>query len=370
MTTLRDVAALAGVSAMTVSNVVNGREHKVSPATRERVRGAIETLGYVPNAQARTLAGSSSRIIALVYGAGDGLPALTASHESAFVGACECAARRAGYSLMLCGAHSDRPDEVVDRLRAWRVCGVICLGTVPPPVHPRLTRAEAPVVLVDSYSPQMVAAGGEVLGSVNIDDAGGARRVGERLARLGHRRVAFIGPVGLGSPVVEARLNGLKDGLLAGAAGGGAVDAPEVIGAEVNFASGVRAGTELGGRVTAAGSGERSVTGVLASGDVLAMGVVAGLRRAGARVPEDVSVVGFDGFEVSTYCDPPLTAVAQSVDDKAAQAVALVSATGDDAGRPNGPGTGNADGPGPARVVLPVVWREGGTLGPAPGADS
>ena len=164
MTTLRDVAALAGVSAMTVSNVVNGREHKVSPATRERVRGAIETLGYVPNAQARTLAGSSSRIIALVYGAGDGLPALTASHESTFVGACECAARRAGYSLMLCGAHSDRPDEVVDRLRAWRVCGVICLGTVPPPVHPRLTRAEAPVVLVDSYSPQMVAAGGEVLG--------------------------------------------------------------------------------------------------------------------------------------------------------------------------------------------------------------
>ena len=93
MTTLRDVAALAGVSAMTVSNVVNGREHKVSPATRERVRGAIETLGYVPNAQARTLAGSSSRIIALVYGAGDGLPALTASHESAFVGACECAGR-------------------------------------------------------------------------------------------------------------------------------------------------------------------------------------------------------------------------------------------------------------------------------------
>ena len=83
MTTLRDVAALAGVSAMTVSNVVNGREHKVSPATRERVRGAIETLGYVPNAQARTLAGSSSRIIALVYGAGDGLPALTASHETA-----------------------------------------------------------------------------------------------------------------------------------------------------------------------------------------------------------------------------------------------------------------------------------------------
>ena len=74
MTTLRDVAALAGVSAMTVSNVVNGREHKVSPATRERVRGAIETLGYVPNAQARALAGSSSRIIALVYGAGDGLP--------------------------------------------------------------------------------------------------------------------------------------------------------------------------------------------------------------------------------------------------------------------------------------------------------
>ena len=68
MTTLRDVAERAGVSAMTVSNVVNGRTGKVSSATLKRVRAVIDELGYVPNAQARALAGSSSRLVALVYG--------------------------------------------------------------------------------------------------------------------------------------------------------------------------------------------------------------------------------------------------------------------------------------------------------------
>ena len=69
MATLRDVARLAGVSAMTVSNVINGREGRVSAATVEKVRAAVEEIGYVPNASARSLASCSSRIIALVYGA-------------------------------------------------------------------------------------------------------------------------------------------------------------------------------------------------------------------------------------------------------------------------------------------------------------
>ena len=85
MATLRDVARLAGVSAMTVSNVINGREGRVSAATVEKVRAAVEEIGYVPNASARSLASCSSRIIALVYGAVPGRAALDSPYESLFV---------------------------------------------------------------------------------------------------------------------------------------------------------------------------------------------------------------------------------------------------------------------------------------------
>lgn len=93
MVTARDVAQRAGVSAMTVSNVINGRDGKVSEATVARVRAAIEELGYIPNAQARSLAGAESRVLALVYQAVPQRAALAAPYESLFVGACEKAAR-------------------------------------------------------------------------------------------------------------------------------------------------------------------------------------------------------------------------------------------------------------------------------------
>lgn len=402
MTTLRDVAALAGVSAMTVSNVVNGREDKVSEPTAERVRAAIDELGYVPNAQARALAGASSRLIALVYPVpGDG-PALGGGHASVFVGACERACQEVDHTLMLCSTRGAdgpvRPEELRDRLRAWNVAGVIVLGGVPSSLRPRLAELEVPLVLIDDYGgettddaegtdgadgadepsrgrapgPDHGAEGAELSADlraedggglrVNIDDLGGGRQAGERIAGLGHRAVAVVGPLGVGSPVVAARLRGLREamGAVARPAGRGP-GAPggliELIDVPDGFEEGVRAGQELGDRAVAARAAgsdpghEAPVTAVFATSDVLALGVVAGLRRAGLEVPREVSVVGFDGFEVSTYCDPPLTTVCQPIGDKAARAVGLLVDQG--AGRS-------------ARVVLPVSWREGGTLAPAP----
>lgn len=362
MTTLRDVAALAGVSAMTVSNVVNGREHKVSERTARRVRAAIEALGYVPNAQARALAGASSRIIALVYDCDAPRPALAASHESAFVGACEQACRQVAHSLMLCGTQEADGAELLDRLRAWSPAGVIVLGGVQAPVRDALGELETPVVLIDAY--------GEPLGrpgvlAVNIDDLGGGRLAGRHLARLGHRNVAFVGPLSVGSPVIGSRLAGLRQALAEadhaalptstadprGAAAGEA--GVELVDASGVFEDGARAGEALGARIRASRrTGGTGVTGVFVTEDVLAMGLVAGLRRYGLEVPRDVSVIGFDGFEVSTYCDPPLATVCQPIGDKAACAVGLLTDPPDDG----------------AQVILPVTWREGGTLASAPAA--
>lgn len=364
MTTLRDVAEAAGVSAMTVSNVVNGRAGKVSAATAARVREAIETLGYVPSAPARALAGATSRIVALLYGASDGAPALASSHDAAFVAACEQACRAEGLSLMLCAIGAQEPAELLDRLRAWSVAGVLAMGTVPEVVLEAVEGVGIGLVTIDVYPAAGTGAahsGTEAVPShsagvpvrrsgVNIDDAGGAALVGARLVSLGHHRLAFLGPLALGSPVVAARLAGFRSGAAAGLADGDTAQV-ESLDVEVSFAAGADAGEALGSRP----AGEKP-TAVLASGDVLALGVVAGLRRAGLRVPGDVSVVGFDGFEVSTYLDQPLTAIRQSVEDKAREAVRLLVALGDHGSRAS-EGPRSTD-----RVVLPVAWREGGTL--------
>lgn len=338
MATLRDVARLAGVSAMTVSNVINGREGKVSAATIERVRAAVAELGYVPNASARSLASCSSRIIALVYGAAPGRAALDSPYESLFVGACEERARDGGFALMLCGA--TRVTETVAQLCSWNVSGAVVMATTAATPRDFARRVAAPAVFVDAYEDL------DKVSYVNIDDAGGARVVGEEMAAAGHRHVAFAGPSTARPGVVRARLNGLRQGL---AEHGVSLGRHDVFLAEVDFEQ----GRALAHRLA---EGHREITAVFASGDLLALGIVAGLRQCGLDVPRDVSVVGFDGLDISTYTIPPLTTVRQSVRDKATTAVDyLIEAIGEDQPAPRG-------------TVLPVTWVPGATLGvpPAP----
>ncbi|MGK2348426.1 LacI family DNA-binding transcriptional regulator [Actinomyces sp. W5033] len=370
MTTLRDVAERAGVSAMTVSNVVNGRTGKVSAATLARVRTVIDELGYVPNAQARALAGSSSRLVALVYGAVlAGRPPLSMSHESLFVGACEQACQDRGLALMLCAAaDGEEPAEALAaRLRGWSVDGVICLGTLPDASRRRLATLGLAVVEVDH------AAAAERPGAlvVGIDDVGGGRQAGQRLREAGHRRVIMVGPDPAVGPIDADRLAGLCQGLGArvegqGGDGAGGDAVVEHIVSGQAYDDGLAVGGGLAARLA---EGERA-TAVFASGDVLAMGVVAGLRRHGVDVPGQVSVVGMDGFEVSLYCEPPLSTVRQPVERKAAEAVRLLVAALERDGCASREGGVQNEGKTPSQpaqvVTLPVDWREGGTLAVAP----
>ncbi|WP_250707988.1 LacI family DNA-binding transcriptional regulator, partial [Actinomyces sp. 217892] len=332
MATLRDVARLAGVSAMTVSNVINGREGKVSAATIARVRAAVEEVGYVPNASARSLASSSSRIIALVYGAVPGRAALDSPYESLFVGACEERARDGGFALMLCGA--TRVTDTIAQLRSWNVSAAVVMATTATTPRDFASRIAAPTVFVDAYEDL------DEVSYVDIDDAGGARLAGEKIAAAGHRHVAFVGPSTARPGVVRARLDGLRRGL---AEHGVALRRRDIFLAEVDFEQ----GRTLAHRLV---QGRREVTAVFASGDLLALGIVAGLRQCGRDVPGDVSVVGFDGLDMSTYTVPPLTTVRQSVRDKATTAVDyLIEAIGEDEPAPRG-------------TVLPVTWVPGATL--------
>lgn len=306
MSSLRDVAATAGVSRMTVSNVINGRHHKVSPATIERVRRAIAELEYIPDAQARSLAAKRSRMIGLVIHHPDERRDLLENpHDAILVGAVERAVTAAGYSFIT--ASSTDVVATARALGSWRTDGLIVYGSVADEIN-ELERTQArPLVFLDNYS------GDERVHVVGVDDYRGGVAAGEHLVELGHRHLAFAGPLDKATGVVAHRLDGLR----------AVIDSSP--------------GTEIA-QVVTADHGPRSAgsvvdqllfstpapTAVVAASDVLATEIIGELFDRDIPVPARMSVVGFDDSVACRWIRPQLTSVAQDIPAKAAAAVDLL----------------------------------------------
>lgn len=307
--TLRDVAARAGVSMMTVSNVVNGNSARVSAATARRVREVAAELGYVPSASARSLAARSSRIIGLLIPA-TGTDSLTISpHNTAILGQIERELRKHDYHLLLRGIAD--PEEVTIALKSWNLDGAILLGFH----EAELARISGPavdaarVLCIDGYIE------GPLTFGVRSDDFTGARLAAAHLLELGHREIVFAGPPPAPSGVVHHRLDGFRRAFSeAGARWDERLTEPVP-------ATTHEHGRALGRRLR---RDHPEVTAVFATADILAIGVMAGLAEAGLSVPGDVSVVGFDDLDLCRLVTPNLTTVAQDIAAKAATAVDLL----------------------------------------------
>ncbi|CAM5391591.1 LacI family DNA-binding transcriptional regulator [Leifsonia shinshuensis] len=281
-----DVARLAGVSQQTVSRVVNGHSN-VSPDIRDRVEAAMTQLRYRRNSAARALATSRSMNLGVLsYALSVHGPAL------ALFGIAE-EARRNGYSTSLVSiAEVDQASirAGLDSLVDGGVDAIVVLApmTAATEVLQRLD-ADVPVVRFEQGSPAGPA-------TISIDETLGAQLATRHLLDLGHRTVYFVGgPAGWMAS--EARRHGWQTELaLAGRA------VPAVFESEDWSAeSGYRAGVEI--------AADRSITAVLAINDVMALGVIKALHDRGIRVPDDVSVVGFDDRDESAYFQPALTTV-------------------------------------------------------------
>jgi LacI family transcriptional regulator len=285
-----DVAAHAGVSLGTVSNVLN-RPDRVAPATRARVLRAIEELGFVRNEAARQLRAGRSRTIGLVV-LDIGNPFFTD-----IAAGVERAAEEAGLSVVLCNSNQDGARELrhLGLFQEQRVFGVLItpVGAASRQLE-RLREAGTAVVLVDR------ACGGRHC-SVSVDDqVGGAVAVAHLLA-IGHRRIAFIGgPTSLRQ--VSERLNGARAAV--DAAGGARLTVLET--AAMTVSSGREAGAEL----ARTASRTRS-TAVFCANDLLALGVLQEMTRNRLRVPEDMAIVGYDDIEFAAAAAVPLTSVRQ-----------------------------------------------------------
>lgn len=283
--TVRDVASRAGVSPKTVSNVVNGTV-RVNPDTRRRVEQAITELDYVPNFSARGLRNGRSGVIALA------LPVLDTAYSSEVAHWVVEAAKRRGLSVQVEETRGEAEGEyrLLSRARAQLVDGLI--------LNP--TRLETSAVQPDVHLPPVVVIGEvdqPIADHVWVDNVAAARELTALLIERGHRRIAVLGR--LDSESYRLRMLGFGEAM---AAAGRPQEPDLIIDAEWN----PRAGAQAMARWLAS---HEPPDAVFCLTDSMAIGALNALWAAGLRVPEDISVVGYDDIAEAAYLVPPLTTV-------------------------------------------------------------
>lgn len=287
--TLEQVAEQAGVSPSTVSRILNGTA-VVSDAKRESVERAIADLGFVPNPMARGLAGGRTLSVGVV----------TQAIDSPFYGIAlrgiEDELDKAGYSALFVSGHWNAVEEArcIEALRARRVDGIIVLTGRLSDAALRNCAKTVPVVVTGRT---LKAAG---LVSLNFDNVAGARMATEHLIALGHRRIAFI----TGDPAHPDAIE-REQGYRAALEAAGMAYQPSLV-APGQF-------HEESGRVAMEHllQARQRFTAVFAANDQMAFGAALALHQRGLRVPEDMSLVGFDDLAASVYTLPPLSTVHQ-----------------------------------------------------------
>lgn len=306
--TVQDVARVAGVSAMTVSRVVNGGTN-VRESTRVAVMAAIEQLNYSPNSAARSLAAGAATQIGLLYSNP------SAAYLSQFLIGALAAARRAGCHLVLEACEGETPEEQAEATRQFVTTSVEGVLLPPPlseaaPVLAALEAAGIPSVSIAMGVPQPGCL------NVRIDDQAAAAEMTRHLVGLGHRRIGFI----RGNPnqsSSDERWRGFVAAIEE--AGLAAADMPVEQG-DFTFRSGIEATERLLGRAD-------PPTAIFASNDDMAAAAVGVAHRRGLHVPGDVSIVGFDDTSLATTVWPELTTIRQPIAAMAETALNLLFAS-------------------------------------------
>lgn len=288
--TVKDVAALAGVSPKTVSNVITGAA-PVREATRERVESALAELDYVPNLSARGLRNGRTGLIALA------LPDLATSFSAEMVHLVVEDAHERGWGVQIEETQSsrEREGELISRARAHLVDGLILNPTALETSSILEQRGLPPVVLMGEVEQDR-------FDQVLSDSRGAARDLTEHLIRAGCRRIAVVGTTEtIETATARLREEGHRDAL---AAAGIPFDPSLML--ALDFWTIERGRAVLEGFLSAGGR----VDAVLCFTDDVALGALSALTVSGYRVPEDVLVAGIDDVPLGRYTSPPLTTVA------------------------------------------------------------
>jgi LacI family transcriptional regulator len=288
--TIEDVAVRAGVSTATVSRLLSGVS-KGRPRTRERVLQAAKELDYRPSGVARSLKLRTTHTLGLL------ITDIQNPFFPELVRAIEDRARDMGYALLLGNGAEDQEREAayLELLASRRVDGILIAASSLTERHARwLARPPVPTVLVNCE----VADGS--LSAALSDNRDGGRLSAEHLLGLGHRAVGLL-TVRDDDPAASERAQGVRDAFEAH----GLDPAGITVGRGHSYVAGGEAAMR---QVLLGGPG---ITAAVCYNDMMAIGALRALRAAGRRVPDDVSVIGFDDIDIAAYAEPPLTTIAQ-----------------------------------------------------------
>lgn len=290
MTNIRAVSKLAGVSVATVSRALKKPE-LVSERTREKVKAAANEAGYKPNMMAVNFRSRKSFAILVL------VPDFSNPFFSKVISGIQAAAKERGYNILLGNTMGD-PSlelELASLMQTNQADGIIQLSAhFPLPDEEQNSETPLPIInccecVTDNSMP-----------TVSLDNVGAAEAMTQHLITLGHKRIGVVtGPEG--SPLTDTRLEGYKSALTKADI---PYDGSLVMTGDYTMESGTAASETLLGL-------NKRPSSIFCFNDEMAIGAISRIKKEGLKVPEDISVAGFDNLDVSTYMDPPLTTIKQ-----------------------------------------------------------
>ena len=315
--TIKEIAQEAGVSVMTVSNVINNNHARVSRETEKRVRDIMNKHKYVPNMAARSLISKASHIIAVLlpiwYETPDSM--LLDPYVGQLAGMLESQLRDLQYYVMICSFKT--VDQVLQIQRTWQIDGSILIVPHEDKVsHSLVTKSASPLVVLDRHFDDIPML------SVCLDDRKGGYIATKYLLEKGHREIGFAAPTISASAVIQERYHGYLD----------ALDEFHVAANPAwvfDHAAHQEGGEEVGRQI--ADMAHRP-TAMIATEDLIACGIIKGCQAKGLMVPTDLSVIGFDDSLPARLVSPALTTVGQDVREKARHVVSMLMEAIEDSG--------------------------------------
>jgi len=301
--TMKDVAVRARVSTATVSRALMNPE-KVSQATRNRVEQAAIDVGYLPGSLNRNLKRNESRTILVI------VPDICDPFFSEIIRGIEVTAADQGYLVLIgdCAHQNQQEKTFIDLIITKQIDGMLLLGSrLPFDASKEEQRNLPPMVMANEFAPELE------LPTVHIDNLTAAFNAVNYLHELGHQRIACIaGPEEM--PLCHYRLQGYVQALRRS---GMTVDPHYIARGDFTFEAGAQALEQLL-------SLPHPPTAIFCHSDVMALGALSMAKRRGFRVPDDLSIIGFDNIALAEFCDPPLTTVAQPRFDIGREAMLLL----------------------------------------------
>ena len=304
---MQDIANECGLSLAAVSYVLNGKDG-VSEERRKVVMLAVKKLGYVSNYAARSLAMNRSKLIGVCSPQTEDANKLMFDNPfySELVNNIEFECRKQGYHIIISGTDAD--ESYINLAHKRSLDGMIIIGSYSETFYKELQNSNVPVVLIDTYFED------DNCCNVRIDDELSGYSSAKYLLENGHKDIAFISGMIKGCGVTQRRFSGYKRAL---AEYDIDVNDKCVLAGNVSF----EFGREQAKKIIDEGI---DVTAVMCTADILAVGVIKQLTEMGKKVPDDISVIGFDNLRISKYTTPSITTVSQDIEQKGRIAVEMM----------------------------------------------